>query len=254
MGVKSDYARVVLLCLFFVLIGCAQKPPSDEAPSEDLKQLSLNVEGIIQYDKDTHRALVNGELVGVGDSLSGARVVEITDKFVTFEYQGKPRTEYLRLANESTIAPPPTQTQPAAQLPLSTQKVRQDKADTKDQGLSRTSDKDFGSALAEGILNPLRKANEVAAQARLKHIFTAGMVYMEMSDGTPPKSISDLSKADESLLEPASYEEGVAGYKFSIVSEEHSFKVIATPLECGKSGSKTFIQESDGAIFEQDCR
>ena len=54
---------------------------------------SIELLGIISGPSGAPKAIVNNEVVGVGERIGGVRVVRITDMSVTFEYKGKKFTK-----------------------------------------------------------------------------------------------------------------------------------------------------------------
>jgi hypothetical protein len=54
---------------------------------------SIELLGIISGPSGAPKAIVNNEIIGVGQKINGARVLRITDSSVTFEYKGKKFTK-----------------------------------------------------------------------------------------------------------------------------------------------------------------
>jgi hypothetical protein len=88
--------KILKLCTlsFITLVflgfwGCKPAPlPVAELKEEEVLFPELDIEGII-YDQKDPIAVVNGDLRVVGDEVDGVRIVDIQQKYVTFELKGK---------------------------------------------------------------------------------------------------------------------------------------------------------------------
>lgn len=94
---------------------------------------------------------------------------------------------------------------------------------------------------------------ELHAKETIKAIVTAIENYSADNQGFYPENFDDLMGQEPPYLTPDNYEDGMEGYIFSIITELDSYKVIATPVQCGETGNKIFIQERGKELVEQLC-
>jgi len=94
---------------------------------------------------------------------------------------------------------------------------------------------------------------EFHAKETIKTIVAAIENYGADNQGFYPENFDDLMGQNPPYLTPGDYEDGIEGYIFSIVTELDSYKVIATPVQCGVTGNKIFIQERGKELVEQLC-
>lgn len=70
-------------------------PPADSRPSVILAPLpSVNIAGVV-WNTDHPQAIINGQIAGIGDTISGVKIVDIQKMGITVLFQG--RTEILEL-------------------------------------------------------------------------------------------------------------------------------------------------------------
>jgi hypothetical protein len=105
----------------------------------------------------------------------------------------------------------------------------------------------------EGLLDARVRAYEVSARATLSNIASACEMYMA-ANGNYPSSIDDLLKGNPAFLVNKPYGTNVNGYKFTGVFRADGCTITATPVECGKTGTKILIKESMKEIVEKDCQ
>ncbi|MFA5271614.1 MAG: hypothetical protein WC412_04660, partial [Candidatus Omnitrophota bacterium] len=111
----------------------------------------------------------------------------------------------------------------------------------------------YGTVEVADTQDIFSQTSELRAKEIIKIITAAIENYAVDNQGFLPENFDDLMGQDPPYLEPESYEDGVDGYIFSIVTGLDSYKVTATPVECGKTGSKIFIQERGKELIEQLC-
>lgn len=77
--------------------------PAGAAPAAPraLTVQALRLEGVIQGERRV--AIVNGRVVGAGDSVAGARIIEVLDNGVRFERAGRISTLTLPAAPPNTV-------------------------------------------------------------------------------------------------------------------------------------------------------
>ena len=85
---------IFILAILLSISGC-EREARDSGPS-------LSVKGIM-YDKEDPKALVAGEIVGVGDTVRGAEIVGIAPSHVTFKYKGEVFTKDLIVTREDIL-------------------------------------------------------------------------------------------------------------------------------------------------------
>lgn len=97
------------------------------------------------------------------------------------------------------------------------------------------------------------ESSDFHAKEIIKTIVAAMENYAADNQGFYPDSFDDLMGQDSPYLVPDNYEGGIGGYLFSITTELDSYKVMATPVQCGVTGRKIFIQERGKELVEKLC-
>jgi len=96
--------------------------------------------------------------------------------------------------------------------------------------------------------------NDAEARANIQY-FTLASEFYKYRKGEYAKSINDLLIYSESpfVINLLNTKE-IGGFKYSIEFHTDGYKIIGTPLECGKSGSKIFIGETGEKRTEEKCK
>jgi hypothetical protein len=119
-----------------------------------------------------------------------------------------------------------------------------------------TQSQDVTDKAIDNLLKARLEANENGAKARIQTIALASETYASINNGSYPTSLDELMGAQPPYIPNAPYADGFLGYKYSFESDpaSYSYKIVATPQECGKTGIKIFIKESGKEVSEQDCQ
>jgi len=97
------------------------------------------------------------------------------------------------------------------------------------------------------------EAIEKAAKDDVRIIASESERYAIYSNGIFPSSLNDLVNSKPFFM-PVSIAEGNGRYKYFLESKPNYYKIVAVPLECGRTGNKVFIKERDKEIIEQNCQ
>lgn len=93
--------------------------------------------------------------------------------------------------------------------------------------------------------------NEAAAYSLVKNISGTIENYASSNNGNYPLSEYDLKYSSGE----SSYDnKAVNGYDYSLNLHFDGYEMIASPSQCGMTGTKIFIAETGGKIVEKDCR
>ncbi len=93
-------------------------------------------------------------------------------------------------------------------------------------------------------------ANEAVAQDQVKKISGAMENYASLNKRYPTSEYDVKYPAGPAL----SYNnKTINGYNYSLNLHSDSYQIVASPQECGVSGTKVFIAETGGKISEKDC-
>jgi len=113
----------------------------------------------------------------------------------------------------------------------------------------------IGLLAAIAIPNLLRarlSANEAAVRSVLKNISVAVETYRAANNNYPLDE-SDLVSAEPPYLDRAHDQQTIYGYTFSISFQPDGYKAVATPVECGMTGSKIFSLDTTGVVSQENC-
>ena len=97
--------------------------------------------------------------------------------------------------------------------------------------------------LTENLKKETIEANENGARTRVKTIVLLCEMY-KSDNGHYPNDESDLLNAKPPYSQQAYNNKEIHGYNYSIEFRLDRYKIIATPVECGKTGNKIFIAEN----------
>ncbi|MDD5195562.1 MAG: DUF4190 domain-containing protein [Candidatus Omnitrophica bacterium] len=112
----------------------------------------------------------------------------------------------------------------------------------------------LGLVAAIAIPNFLRAratANEAGAQASIRTISTAAMLYREQN-GRYPNDDSDLAYANPPYLSGSYNDKTLYGYKYSVKFSPQNYTITAEPENCITTGTKIFTIK-DGEFSESRC-
>lgn len=84
--------KVIILCILLIFCSCKTKS----------SRLGFSVDGIM-YDEKNPRAIIEGEILGVGDSIYGAKIIDITREHVKFEYNNEIFVEELVVSEKDVL-------------------------------------------------------------------------------------------------------------------------------------------------------
>ncbi|MCQ9205641.1 MAG: hypothetical protein NG737_04945 [Omnitrophica bacterium] len=84
--------KVIILCILLIFCSC----------KTESSRLGFSVDGIM-YDKKNPRAIVEGEILGVGDYIYGAKIIDITRGYVKFEYNNEIFVEELVVSEKDVL-------------------------------------------------------------------------------------------------------------------------------------------------------
>ncbi|MDD5584266.1 MAG: hypothetical protein PHV55_04335 [Candidatus Omnitrophica bacterium] len=96
-------------------------------------------------------------------------------------------------------------------------------------------------------------ASEMGAQAHLKLISAALENYSVSNNGNYPTDETMLLKSENPYLSKPYNRTTIAGYTFLEDLQQKSYKITATPQDCGVTGSKIFVIETGGILSRCDC-
>ena len=103
---------------------------------------------------------------------------------------------------------------------------------------------DFDSTISK-LENDVLKANEATAKINVEAIIVAINSY-KSSVGSFPKKEKDLVP----YMRGSFNNQVDQGYKYSLTFSGGGYKIIATPVQPGKTGNCEFTVENDGKIIE----
>jgi hypothetical protein len=106
-----------------------------------------------------------------------------------------------------------------------------------------------GTGPAAVAINSVIAANERAAITNLRAIHGAQMTFQSTNG-----SYGNLKQLGESGALPPSLAQGVSGsYRFEITkAENQTFEAVATPIEYGRTGRRSFFIDESGKIRGAD--
>ena len=104
------------------------------------------------------------------------------------------------------------------------------------------------------FLKSLEQARMESAKLALRTIATAYETYYA-DNNTYPSSIAELTETDPPYLEYESIELATKNYYFNCQTEDaYNYICIATPIQCGVTGTKIFKIDNSFEIYEEDCK
>ncbi len=96
-------------------------------------------------------------------------------------------------------------------------------------------------------------SNENTAKGIVRLISSAAENYAAVNNSSYPTAESDLTGATPPYLEQSYCGQNITGYSYSCAFAVGSYTVTATPLSCGKTGSKIYTGTQGGTLSETDC-
>ena len=225
--------------LLFFISSLALAATKDDFKLEGVMYESGNVQESV--------AIVNGQLLKIGDTYKEHQVSQIGSDFVVFKPEGGGEEIHVNLINASASAPEPS---PKNEKKEATQE--NDKPIKKDEP-----PKD--AAQTQGFKSGLGKVMGVAAETKVKvdlqQIFAAAAEASERDEtdanGNPIRTNLTLSKLAELQLLPKSLETGKSGpYTYSIKNGPDGFEVHADPTD-SNSKLRHFMVDHEGVLHDE---
>lgn len=104
-----------------------------------------------------------------------------------------------------------------------------------------------------GVFLGRLRANEVNAQTALKNI-SAAYENFHVSEGKYPASVDDLMNTDTPYIDKDYTSEVYRGYNISCRTIGSSgYNCSAVPVKCGITGSKVFVIDDTGTLYDEEC-
>ena len=105
------------------------------------------------------------------------------------------------------------------------------------------------SAIAiPNLLRAKMSANEALAKATLRAISTASESYATANKGYYPQGVYDLTTANPPYLNNHYCDEQISGYSYTCSFDKTGYKITATPISTGSSGSAIFTIVTGGIM------
>ena len=105
-----------------------------------------------------------------------------------------------------------------------------------------------------GVLKSSEKARMESAKVALRAIASA-YEYYYADNNKYPTSIAEVTETEPPYLEYESIEFATKNYLFKCETEDsYNYICIATPIECGVTGTKIFKIDNSFEIQEEDCK
>jgi Tfp pilus assembly protein PilE len=104
-----------------------------------------------------------------------------------------------------------------------------------------------------GFVRGHLRANESSAQTALKTISVAYENFY-VDKGAYPASVDDLANADIPYIDEDYASGSYRGYNIScrIIGSE-GYTCTAAPVNCGVSGSRVFVIDDTGTLYDEEC-
>ena len=104
---------------------------------------------------------------------------------------------------------------------------------------------------AIAIPNLLRakiSSNDSVAKATVRALSTAAESYATANSGTYPLDVTSLTNATPAFLNTAYCGSTVSGYFFTCTMSSTAYRMAATPVNVGTSGSTTYTVSTGGVM------
>jgi len=98
------------------------------------------------------------------------------------------------------------------------------------------------------LLRASMSSNEALAKATLRAISTAAESYATANSGVYPDGVYELTTANPPYLNNHYCNEQIAGYSYTCTFDKTGYKIIATPLTMGSSGSAEYTITTGGVM------
>ena len=98
------------------------------------------------------------------------------------------------------------------------------------------------------LLRAKLSANDALAKATLRAISTAAESYAVANSGVYPDGVYELTTASPPYLNNHYCNEQIAGYSYTCTFEKTGYRIIATPLTLGTSGSAEYTITTGGVM------
>ncbi len=108
-------------------------------------------------------------------------------------------------------------------------------------------------AAIKRLLDQRLSANDALARSNLKSISLAIESFRANNNGYFPVIKEELLLGEKPYLLEFPHGRKIEGHYFSITLHCDGYELIATPTECGESGSKNIIVTPGGKINEEEC-
>lgn len=103
------------------------------------------------------------------------------------------------------------------------------------------------------LLRARLNANEAKAESTVKSITMAIENHAFSHEGRYPSDESEIMGSTSSYTDR--YDNSTAlGYRYSLDLSPEGYRVTATPVTCGATGTRIFTGETSGQFSEQECR
>lgn len=210
--------------------------------SEDLR-----VEGIMYDDTnpDNSVAVIYGNFVKKGDTVSGYKVVEVKQNSVRVASEAGQESEVGILGGGGMAAASGASGSTAGKEGAAGGKTASEQVMDQTMQAAQKGGGGFGQFFSN--FNPLGVLNlawETSAMADMKQVWTATQIYFQMNEKAP-KDIKELVDAGV-LAQP--YADGTKGqYKFYLESKGYEVGVHADPTD-PKSGMRYFFIDHEGTM------
>ena len=112
----------------------------------------------------------------------------------------------------------------------------------------------FAAVTIPNLLKSRLAANETTAQETLRTLSKAAESYAYKNNGNYPKGEYDLKLATPPYIAETYNNKTINGYQYSVNFSANSYEIIAAPLNCGITGNRIFIIETQGKESEKGCQ
>ena len=106
----------------------------------------------------------------------------------------------------------------------------------------------FAATMIPNVLRSKIVDNDASAMATLRLISTASEMYAATNNGSYPDGIYELTATPNPYLNRHYCDEQISGYSYTCSFNKTGYKVVATPISTGKTGTTTFTMVTGGRL------